>query len=540
LTDDKKSFMSMLDSDLSPFSPFKARAFRWLWGVWLVANLCMWMNDVAAAWIMTSLTSSPAWVALVQSSAMLPVFLLALPSGALADGLDRKKYFMLTQVWVSLVAGALALATFMDWLSPHLLLALVFANGVGLAMRWPVFAAILPELVGKSQLPAALSLNSIAMNISRIAGPLMAGGLIAAAGAFWVFALNAVLLLLAACVIGRWKREHRPHPLGREPVMNSIRVGVQYIAQSAPLKNVLLRIWIFFFGAAGLVALLPLVARGIHGGGAKTYTMLLAAMGVGAILSTTLLPRLLKRFSRDALVLRSALLQSLAMLVIALTDELWLALPAMMLSGVTAITVANALTVAFQLGLPDWVRARGMSVYFMTMMGSGAFGAALWGQLASISSISTSVAAAALSGFLVLAWVMRLRPDSGNVGDLSPKRIFAVPQHPEPPPKGHIIISVEYLVDPGSAADFRRLMMEESRSARLRQGALSWQLLSDLNDPGRFLEVTTERSWVDHLRRFERTTASDAELHERKLGFHVGTEPPRIVRYLDESKAARR
>jgi MFS family permease len=525
----------MLEKDPSPLAPFKVRIFRHLWGTWLVANLCMWMNDVAAAWIMTSLTPSPVWVALVQSAATLPVFLLALPSGALADGLDRKKYFMLTQIWISLVACVLALATFLDMLTPQLLLALIFANGIGLAMRWPVFAAILPELVGKTQLPAALSLNSVAMNISRIGGPLIAGAIIASAGTAWVFSLNAVLSLLAAWVIARWKREHKPHPLGREPILNSIRVGVQYIAQSPQLKSVLLRIWVFFFGASGLVALLPLVARGMSGGGAEAFTMLLAAMGIGAILSTTLLPRLLKKFNRDSLILRATSLQTLAMLVIAQTDSLWIALPAMILSGMTTVTVANTLTVAFQLALPDWVRARGMSAYFMTMMGAGACGAALWGQLAAWSDISVSVMVAALTGFLTLALVMRWKPDSGPVGDLSPRRISEVPEPDEPPQKGQVVVSVEYLVDPAVATDFRRLMMEESRPARLRQGAVSWQLLHDINQPGRFVELITERSWTDLLRRFERTTAADAELHERKMSYHMGSEPPRIFRYLLET-----
>jgi len=527
--------MSIAEPELSPLAPFKVRIFTHLWATWLVANLCMWMNDVAAAWIMTSLTTSPIWVALVQSAATLPVFLLALPSGALADGLDRKKYFMLTQIWISVVACVLALVTFLDLLSPQLLLALVFANGIGLAMRWPVFAAILPELVSRAQLPAALSLNSVAMNISRIAGPLIAGAIIAAAGSAWVFSLNALLSLLAALVIARWKREHKPHPLGREPILSSIRVGVQYIAQSPPLKVVLLRIWIFFFGASGLVALLPLVARGMQGGGARAFTLLLAAMGIGAILSTTLLPRLLRRFPRDALVLRAASLQALMMLVIAQTDSLWLALPAMVLTGMTTVTVANALTVAFQLALPDWVRARGMSAYFMVMMGSGAAGAALWGQLAAWYDISLSVSVAALTGLSLLALVIRLKPDSGTVGDLSPKRIFAMPQAPEPPAKGQVFISIEYLVDPAAASDFRRLMLEQSRPSRLRQGAISWQLLHDISDPGRFVEVTVERSWTDHLRRFERTTAADAELHERKLSYHLGDAPPRISRYLLET-----
>ena len=529
--------MNPSSSTPSSLAPFKTPAFRNLWLTWLAANMCMWMNDVAAAWIMSSLTASPVWVALVQSAATTPVFLLALPSGALADGIDRKQYFMLTQFWVAAVAAALAAVTFLGWLTPELLLVLVFANGIGLAMRWPVFAAILPELVGKPQLPAALALNSVAMNASRIAGPLVAGALIAMAGSAWVFTLNAALSLLAALVIARWKREHQPHPLGREPLLTSMRVGLQYIAQSGRLKAVLLRIWTFFLSSSALVALLPLLARRLQEGGAGTFTLLLAAMGSGAIASTMLLARLLRRYTRDGLLLRAMLLQAVSMLTMAQIRELWLALPAMFLSGMTVVTTANMLTVSFQLSLPDWVRARGMSVYFMTLMGASACGAALWGQLAAWSFLSASVSAAAVMGVVAIALVIRWLPEAETLEDLSPRRLFPLPQHPEPPQSGKLWISIEYRVAPEAAAEFRELLLSQSRPARLRQGALSWELMHDISDPGHFVEVSIERSWTDHLRRFDRITAADAELHERKLSFHLGPEPPCVRRYLIESSA---
>ncbi len=523
------------DHDLSPLAPFRRPLFRMLWSTWLVANLCMWMNDVAAAWLMTSLTSSPVWVALVQTAATLPVFLLGLPSGALADGLDRRKYFLSTQIWIAAVGCLLSLAVFLELVSPPVLLALVFFNGIGLAMRWPVFAAIVPELVPRPQLPAALALNAVSMNASRIAGPLLAGAIIAALGSAWVFALNALLSLLAAFVISRWQREHKPHPLGREPLLTAMRVGLQYVGQSAPLKGVLLRICIFFFHSTGLTALLPLLARRIEGGDAGTFTLLLAAMGAGAIAVTGLLPALRQRYSRDGLVLRGALLQAAAMATMAWTQQLWIALPAMLLGGAAWITTANTLSVSIQLRLPDWVRARGMSLYQMAIMGASAAGAALWGQVAERTSLSASVGLGAATGALAMWLVNRLMPDHGRPEDLTPRRIFQAPEHPEPPPQGQVLVTVEYRIAPEQAAEFRQLMLGESRAARLRQGALSWELLHDLNQPGRFIEAIVDPSWTDHLRRFERVTAADAELHERKLAFHLGPEPPRVNRHLMES-----
>lgn len=346
------------DDDLSPLAPLRLPLYRMLWSTWLIVNICMWMGDVAAAWTMTSLTANPLWVALVQTAASLPVFLLGLPSGALADILDRRRYFLVTQIWVAIVAILLSLVIFLDVLSPELLLVLVFANGIGLAMRWPVFAAIVPEVVPRAQLPAALALNGVTVNVSRIVGPLLAGALIASIGSVWVFLLNAVLALAAAFVVMRWRRQHKPHPLGRERLGSAMRIGLQYLSQSSHLKGVLARISIFFFSATALVALLPLLAKSLHGGGAGTFTLLLAAMGTGAVGMTIFMPRLRRRFSRDKLVLSGAATQSVAMLLMAFTPYTWVAVPAMVLAGTAWITAANTLTVSAQMGLPDWVRAR--------------------------------------------------------------------------------------------------------------------------------------------------------------------------------------
>ena len=522
------------DDDLSPLAPFRHPVFRMLWSTWLIANICLWMNDVAAAWMMTSLTATPLWVALVQTAASLPVFLLGLPSGALADILDRRRFLLMTQFWVAVVASVLSLTVFLGVLSPPLLLALVFANGVGLALRWPVFSAIVPELVPRSQLPAALALNGVSMNASRIVGPLVAGALIASVGSVWVFLLNAVLSLSAAVVIMRWKRPHKPDPLGRERLGSAIRIGIQYVAQSSHLKGVLLRISIFFFASTGLLALLPLVARSLRGGDAATFTLLLAAMGAGAIGSTAFLPQLRRNFSRDAVVFGGAVIQSLSMLVIAFTPYTWVAVPAMLLVGAAWITTANTLSVSAQMGLPDWVRARGMSMYQMAIMGASALGAAVWGQIATLTSVQASVMMAAGVGLLAMGVVNRLMPAQGMVEDLTPSSVFKAPQADAPPARGHVMLMIEYVINPARATEFR-VLMQESRRSRLRHGALSWELLQDIGEPGRFIEMIEDASWTDHLRRFDRVTAGDVALRDRKLAFHIGESPPRVTRCVMDS-----
>lgn len=515
--------------------PLSYPNFRLLWTTWLMANVSMWMNDVAAAWLMTSLTTTPLWVALVQTAATLPVFLLGLPSGALADILDRRRFLLATQFWLGAVALLLCAVVWSGAMTPPLLLALVFANGIGLALRWPVFAAVVPEVVPRTQLAQALALNGLSMNASRIIGPLLAGALIAAAGSAWVFVLNAVLALAAAGTVWRWRREHVPSPLGRERLWSAMRVGVQFVAQSARLRAVLAQIALFFFHSTALMALLPLLARALDGGGAGTFTLLLATMGAGAITAVLLMPRVRRRFASRQVALGGAALQSVAMATMALTASPAVAIPAMFVAGMAWISTANSLSVSAQMALPDWVRARGMATYQMAIMGSSALGAALWGQIATLSDVHVSVGVAAVSGVLTMALAQRLmNGDRGLEEDLTPSLEFKRPVADAPPPSGQVLVTIEYRIDPARADEFRALM-QESRRSRLRQGALGWELLRDINDPGRFVEQIVDESWTEHLRRFERVTAADVSLRDRKLAFHIGETAPLVTRSVLES-----
>ncbi len=516
---------------VSAFGPLQSPVFRLLWLVWCAANTTMWMNDVASAWLMTSLAPSPLWVALVQAASTLPVFLLGLPSGALADILDRRRYFIVTQFWLAAVASVSCALLFAGWMNASLLLALTFLNGIGLAMRWPVFAALLPEVLPREHLPQGLALNGIAMNGARILGPLIAGAIIASAGSAWVFALNATLSLASAVVLIRWQREHHESPLGRERLGSAIRVGVQFVRQSPRMKGVLVRISLFFLNTTALMALMPLIAQSMPGGGAGAFTLLLSSMGVGAIASVLFMPRIRLLVPMHWMIFGGAVMHAVGSLVTAFSTSLWTAMPAMALCGIAWITVANSHTVIAQMALPDWVRARGMSIYQMAIMGSTAVGAALWGQVATWTGIHTAVAVATCLSVLLMGLAQRLMPDRGTEEDLTPSNIFTVPDIPAPDPALRLQTRIEYLIDPARAPAFLRIM-EKSRRARLSQGALDWQLLHDVSEPGRYIEQIIDESWTEHLRRFDRLTASDAALRERRLAFHRSEEAPRVTRYL--------
>ena len=513
--------------------PLQRPVFRGLWLAWLAANMTMWMNDVAAAWLMTSLTTSPVMVALVQTASTLPVFLLGLPSGAMADIVDRRLWFAGTQLWVSVNALVLAACSLAGLLTAPLLLGLTFVNGIGLAMRWPVFSAIVPQVVPRDQLPAALALNGISMNLSRVIGPVAAGMLISAVSPAAVFVINTVLAGVAFWLILRWRPAAKPaSTLPGERFVGAMRVGLAFAMQSRRLRAVLLRIFLFFLQSTALIALLPLVARRLHGGGPGTFTVMLSCVGAGAIVAALYFPRWRERFSRDQFVWGGTGVHAAMSVLIVAVPELWLALPAMFITGMAWISVANNLSVAAQVALPDWVRARGMSIYQVALMGGSAAGSLLWGQVGSWTSVTTAVVAAAAFGVLALGLTRRISVNGGADLDFTPARPRidgeAIGVEPD---DGPVMVTVEYLVDPARADEFAAVMAQ-TRRARLRQGALSWGLFRDVTQPGRYVEYFVDENWLEHQRRLERFSAFDAELRLKRLAFHLGPEPPRLERYV--------
>jgi MFS family permease len=517
-------------------APMRNGVFRMLWLAWLAANISLWMHDVAAAWMMTSLTTSPALVALVQTASTLPMFLLGLPSGALADIVDRRRYFAGTQLWAACIAVVLVGMALSDHLTAPALLMLTFLNGITMAMRWPVFAAIVPTIVPRAQLPAALALNGVAMNLPRIVGPALAGALLASLGSAAVFAFNAALSIFAFVVILRWRAERKDSTLPGERFVGAMRTGLQYARQSPRLQVALARIALFMLQTAGLMALVPLVAKRLPDGGAGAFSTMLAATGVGAISVVLFMGRARERMGRDLSVRAGTLAHALAAVSVVFAPNLWLTLPGMFVAGASVLMTANTITVSAQLALPDWVRARGMALYQMALMGGAAAGAAWWGQVAGVIGVRDTVLAAAVFGVVVLLLTRRLSIEHVDVDE---HRRATLGSLPEPAiaidaEDGPVMVTVEYQIDPARAADFARVM-QQTRRARLRQGALSWGLFRDAAQPGRYIEYFVDENWLEHQRRLERFSAGDAGLREQRLGFHVGSEPPVVRRYVADA-----
>src|SRR5258705_6798966 len=318
----------------SAWAPLSHSVFRALWISSLVSNIGTWMQNVGAAWAMTSLSPSPLMVALVQSATSLPVFLVGLPAGAVADIVDRRRVLLVTQPWMLAAAALLAVLAFADLMTPTTLLVLTFALGVGAAMNTPTWRAITSELVPRSELTRAVALNALPINIGRAIGPAIGGVLVAAAGPALVFVLNAASFVAVLAVVYRWRRQAPPALLPAERVIGATPARLPYARHASPLAAVLVRTGVFIVCGSAFWALLPVIARRDLGLSALGYGLLLTCFGFGAVVGAVLLPRVKRRFTPDAVV---ALATVLFALVSALT-ALWRFIPglgiAMMLGGV--------------------------------------------------------------------------------------------------------------------------------------------------------------------------------------------------------------
>lgn len=389
--------------------PLRHSSFAMLWSAWLLGCICMWMTDVAAAWLMSTLTSSKTLVALVQTASALPAFLLALPAGALADFVDKRRALLFSQLWMTLTAAVLASAALFHALTPVTLLALVFCGGMGFAMRWPVAAALVPQAVPPSNIAQAMALNAVAMNASRVAGPLMAGALLAAWGGAGVFALGAVLWVASTVILTCWRpRNALPLRHRRTPLMQAMRSGMRHAWRTPPLRAAMVRAWLLFLVIAGLMGLLAPLARLLGSTSATLYSLLFSCLGLGAVFSAFALHGLRARTPPQALVTWGPLVLALAIFVAAVSPTAWLTAPALFVAGGIWLLVGNTLTVRAQLVLANRLRARGLAIFLMAVMSGSATGAAVFGALADLTDVRESLMAlAALTG--AAHWWLRSR-----------------------------------------------------------------------------------------------------------------------------------
>ena len=496
------------------------------------------MQGVAAAWLMTSLTASPVPVALLTTAGSLPLFLVGLPAGALADIVDRRRLVLLTQAWMLAVAALLGGLATAGWMTTWVLLALTFLLGLGGAASAPAWQAIVPQLVGKEELPAAVALNGASFNLARAVGPAMGGFLVAATGPGAVFLLNAVSFLGVIIVMYRWQPPPQENSGPPESVRSAVAAGLRYARHSAPLRAVLVRTAAFILAASALWALLPVVANQELGLSAMGYGVLLASLGLGAVGGAVIMPRLRERLSADQLVVAATLVFAGGTLALASIRNLLVLNAVLVAVGLAWLTLTSSLNVAAQTTSPSWVQARALGVYLLVFQGGFAGGSAAWGAVAGRFGTGNALLAAAAAMVIGLGTALRWRLRTGEELDLSPSQHWPEPElalEPEPE-DGPVLVLVEYHVDDPQHDAFVGAM-QEVQVIRLRDGATGWGLFRNSAEPDRYVETFVVPSWAEHLRQHERVTVADREIEERALALQQPGTSPVVSHFIATSRS---
>lgn len=397
-----------MNTTAGAFSPFRYSTFSVLWTAALLSNIGGWMHDVAAGWLMTTLIPSPAWVAMVQAATTLPVCLLAIPAGTLADRMDRRTLLMIAQGAMLALALALFFIVRAGLATPHLLLAVTFLIGVGTAVTSPAWQAILPALVPRSDLPPAVALHAVGMNVARAIGPAVGGVLIVAIGIAWPFFVNAVSFLAILGALWWWKSAPRA-VTAAQGFGAAMKAAFTHVGENLALRNALLRSVLFYVFGSCYWALLPLIARELLHGTARLYGVLVGAIGVGAVSGALVLPRLRKRLGLGGTVVAGTLGTALAMAMYATLREPAFGLIASLLAGLAWLASLSSLNVAAQLAVPDAMRARGMALYTAVFYGCLALGSLGWGQVATHLGVATTLLLASAGAVLALVPASKLK-----------------------------------------------------------------------------------------------------------------------------------
>jgi MFS family permease len=389
----------------SALDPLREPLFRSLWSAAVISYTGTWMQNVGAGWLMTQLTVSPLMVALVQAASTLPVFLVILPAGALADMVDRRRFLLITQAWMVGAAGLLGIFTLLGWVTPWLLLAFTFMLGLGAVMNDPAWQAITPEIVCAENHAPAVALNSVGFNVARSVGPALGGIVIAATNSGIAFLMNAASFFGVIFFLYRWKRPSFEHGASTR-MMDSLRAGLQYMSGDHVVHCVLIRTGAFSLAASSLLALLPVIARE-HG--ATGYGLLLGAFGLGALAGAAVLPQMRNRYSVDGVVAGAIVLFAITTFASGRVHSFHWLLLVLFASGIAWIAILACLNVAAQTMSPPWMRARALSMYLLVLQGGMAIGSAAWGALATKAGLPTTMLCSAATLILGLLTVRRYR-----------------------------------------------------------------------------------------------------------------------------------
>ena len=514
-------------------APLRHGVFRRIWLASLLSNLGLLIQGVGAAWAMTQMTSSADKVALVQTALMLPIMLISMPAGAVADMYDRRIVALGSLCFALTGATALAVMAWLNLVTPNILLAFCFVVGCGMALFGPAWQASVSEQVPAENLPAAVALNGISYNIARSFGPAIGGVIVATAGAVAAFAANALLYIPLLVVLFLWRRHHEPSRLPRERLNRAMVSGVRYIANSPSIRIVLTRTLVTGIIGGSVMALMPLIARDLLQGGAQTYGIMLGAFGMGAVIGALNIGTLRRQMSGEAAIRACTISLAGAIAAVALSRQPVLTAAALVVAGAVWMMAVSLFNIGVQLSAPRWVAGRSLAAFQASIAGGIAIGSWGWGHLTDLAGVQTAllVSAAMMLVSPLLGLWLRMPPVGARNEDAE---VLADPEVrlSLTGRSGPLVVEIEYRVDQESARAFHNVMQEVQLS-RQRNGAYGWSIARDIADP----ELWTERyhcpTWLDYLRQRNRSTQSERALHQRAMGFHLGPDPVRVRRMLE-------
>lgn len=518
----------------SPFAPLRNQLFLAIWIAAMASNVGTWVQSVGEKWLMAEITRSPLLMSLIETGSTLPMLILSMPGGAIADIVDRRRLLLLTQTWMLLAATAMAILSALHIVTPGLLISMSLLLGVGAALNAPAWQASVPDLVPKEQIPAGVALNSAGFNVSRAVGPALGGLVVGWFGPTWAFALNAVSFVGVLLVLNGWKKRPITTDLPAERFTAAMKVGLRYTRHRKALQVILLRGGGFVFFGGPIFSLLPNLAIHHLNLSSSAFGLLLGCTGTGAVTATLVLPWLKARITPNQVLALATTVFAAGLLALAIVVHVLPVAVILLVCGGGWLTVLSTCNTGVQLSVPSWVRARALGVYITVWGGCMAGGAAFWGWVAEHWGLHTAFACAGTGMLVMLALTARLKFQALHEPmDLSPHHL--TPHAPESihPDEGPILTVLEYRVPEAQRPAFKDAM-RGVRRIRIRDGAVRWSLFQDLAQPEpgqvRFVESFLSSSWGEHLRQHHRATVEDRAILRK--AYALGVEPKPRIRHL--------
>jgi len=518
-------------------SPLRDSLYRFLWISMFASEIGAYMQNIGASWLLTSLAPSPFVVALLQVATSLSIFLLALPAGAIADIVERRKLFLATQYFLLAVAAILSILTFRGYTNSSILLVFSFLLGLGFAMALPVSIVIQTELVPKQKALAAMTLFSVAIYIGLGVGPLLGGLVVAVAGPATVFVLNALSFVGVIAFLHRWHKPTEQKLLPAEHVFGAIRTGLRYMRHSLHVRALFVRDLALTICGSAIISLLPLMARNESGPNSIIFGILVGAFGIGGMIGGLVIVPRIKMVSIEKRVIIATIAFALSMAILSFQHDGLTLFLAVFIIGTSLVVSNSSLNFVAYNSVPSWVKTRVVSVHQMFFWGGVAVGSIMWGIVAEIWGIPAALLGASVGLLIGVAISTRYKLEPRIGIDMSQSMHWAMPNiliniedHKDSP----TLVEIEFLIDPARSTEFEGAM-QDVRILRLRDGAINWRLFHDVENPSRYIETFVSESWTEHLRQHDRITKADLAVEQRAISFHIGTDSPRISHLIAEN-----